>query len=782
MRLVLLFLICLSSSLSNATLSAQTITLSGTVTDAGSGEALFGATVYLPASGTGTMTNAYGYFAVMPADGAEVIMVSMLGYATDTLRVSQIMGTDGGTKHIQVALEALGEELTTVEVTARAAEGDITPNVGLVRLSMRQIEEMPVLFGEKDAFKALQLQAGVSNPREGFGGLYVRGGSPDQNLVLLDGATVYNAFHLFGFLSVFNADALSSVDLYKGGFPARYGGRVASVIDVRMKEGNRKKWSGAGGVGLLTSRLTLEGPLNKSGKASILLSGRRTYLDLLLGLVTSPEEKNILHFGDFNAKVNLELSDKDRIYVSAYTGRDNFGSEFISAGRETRDAFNWGNRTLTARYNRRIGQRAFLNLTAIRSGFDFRVENEETIRDTTFALQYTSEINDLGLQADIDWFLNDRHTLRLGAGGIRHAFDLGTVARQATGEAALKGEEQTLAGAYHLYLEDEYTPNARLRVNGGLRLTRFAPTPGSKRYHSLEPRLNVSYAISPAVSLKGGINYSQQNLHQLSNSGPGLPTSLWIPASERIAPQRGWQYAGGAVIQPVNSRWAFNTEIYYRNIRDLIGYDNGATFLLLDAFNDPAGIDRIDILDNVTTGDGRAYGAELSAQYRGPKLDANLAYTLSRVDHRLRNVNEFTYFPANQDRRHDLSVNGSWRFHRRLTLSFAWAYGSGVPVTLPRGVINNPTLPGSNNANRNLPIYGSRNGARVRPVHRLDLGLRWRRTPRWGEAHWEFGLYNAYARANPFFVQTLDNDRGEEAIFQTALFPLVPSLGYSFKF
>lgn len=761
-------------------LSGQT--LSGTVTDAASGEALFGATVYLPGSAAGTTTNAYGFFAVSPTSETELIVVSMLGYAADTLRLNEIGGAAAGARTVEVALQPSGEQLTTVEVSARASEGSISPTVGLVRLSMRQIEEMPVLFGEKDAFKALQLQAGVSNPREGFGGLYVRGGSPDQNLVLLDGATVYNAFHLFGFLSVFNADALSSVGLYKGGFPARYGGRVASVIDVRMKEGNRKQWSGAGGIGLLTSRLTLEGPLDRAGKASIIVSGRRTYLDALLGLLTPPEEKNILNFGDLNAKVNLELSSKDHLYLSAYMGRDNFGSEFAGTNLATRDAFSWGNRTLTARYNRRLGQRAFLNMTAIGSGFDFGVENEETVRDTAYRLTYASNINDIGLQADLDWFVADRHTIRLGLGALRHSFDLGTVARSTAREPALRGQERTVAGEYSFYLEDEFTASTRLTLSGGLRLTRFQPTTGTSNYHSLEPRLHLNYALSTVISLKAGVNYTQQYLHLLSNSGPGLPTSLWVPASNRIAPQRGWQYATGASIRPDNRRWAFNTEVYYRSIRDLIGYDNGATFLLLDAFNDPEGIDRIDILDKVTTGDGRAYGAEFTAQYRSKQLDANAAYTLARVDHRLRNVNDFAYFPANQDRRHDLNLNGSWRFHPRLTLSFAWMYGSGTPVTLPRGVMSNPTLPGSNNANRDLLLFGSRNNARVRAVHRLDLGLRWRRSPRWGEAHWELGLYNAYARANPFFVEIRDNDRGEEALFQAALFPLVPSLGYAFKF
>jgi len=757
-------------------LLAQKAALNGTITDATTGEALFGATIYLPQSATGTTTNAYGYFALTVDNGEQPLIVSMLGYRSDTLRSLKVGS-------LSVGLKPLGADLATVEVTARTRTGAVTNTTGMVRLSMRQIEEMPVLFGEKDAFKALQLQAGVSNPREGFGGLYVRGGSPDQNLILLDGAPVYNAFHLFGFLSVFNADALTSVDLYKGGFPARYGGRVASVVDVRMKEGNRKKWSGSGGIGLLTSRLTLEGPLSKDGKASVLISGRRTYLDLLLGLVTPASEKNILNFGDLNAKVNYEISDKDRVYLSAYTGRDNFGSEFTSSnGNKDRDAFNWGNRTLTARYNRKLGARAFLNVTAIGAGFDFKVENEETIRDTTYSLTYTSVINDLGLNADLDWFLSDQHTLRLGTGVTRHTFDLGTVARQVSGREGAASQSNTVANEYHLYAEDEFTPTARLTINGGLRLTRFQSVDSTQSYGSVEPRLNVSYTATPTVTLKGGVSFTQQYLHLLSNSGPGLPTSLWVPASTGIPPQRGWQYAAGVTVRPSGSRLAFNGEAYYRTIENIIGYSNGATFLLLDAFNSPEGINRIDVLDNITGGDGRAYGLEISGQYRSKKLDANLAYTLARVDHRLNGVNDFNYFPANQDRRHDLNLNGTWRFHRRLTLSFAWMYGSGVPVTLPSGLARFPNLPGDNSSDRELSLYNNRNNARLRAVHRLDLGLRWQRSPRWGEAHWELGIYNAYARANPFFISMSSNERGEEAIFQTALLPLVPSLSYAFKF
>ncbi|MEL7161992.1 MAG: TonB-dependent receptor, partial [Bacteroidota bacterium] len=563
-----------------------------------------------------------------------------------------------------------------------------------------------------------------------------------------------------------------------------YGGRLASVIDVRMKEGNRKRWAGSGGIGLLASRLTLEGPLDKAGKGSILLSGRRTYFDLLLGLVDGPAEKRILNFHDASVKLNYELGDKDRIYVSAYTGRDNFGSEFDFSGEgTTRDAFNWGNRTLTARWNRQLGNRAFLNVTAIGADFDFEVENEEIVRDTLYALRYRSKIDNVGLSADVDWFLSPQHSVRMGGGALRHNFDLGTLARQQAEEPFQQADQAVTATEYHVYLEDEFTPSPRLRINAGLRATLFQPTDGTETFSSLEPRLNVSYRPGVATTFKAAAGFARQYLHLLSNSGPGLPTSLWVPATERTPPQSGWQFALGAAYQPTDSKWSSSLEFYYRTIDNLIGYDNGATFLLLDVFDSPDNVQRLDILDNVTTGDGRAYGTELAVHYRTSTLTVNLAYTLARVDHRLWNVNDFAYFPANQDRRHDLNLNGSWRFHPRLTLGFAWMYGSGVPTTLPIGIFNSPTLPGSTNSLNQLNIYAGRNGYRMPAVHRLDLSLRWRRSPRWGEAFWEIGVYNAYARANPFFLRTgRGGAGGQRTVFQTALFPIVPSVAYSFKF
>jgi outer membrane receptor for ferrienterochelin and colicin len=754
-------------------LAAQLVT--GTVRAVGSGEALFGATIYHPATGSGTTTNEYGDF-TFDMVGEAVLIISMLGYHSDTIKGAQNAGA------MNVELQAAASALTTIEVAASGRRRDISVPNGLTRLSLQQVERQPVLLGEKDIFKALQLLPGVGNPREGFGGLYVRGGTPDQNLVLLDGAPVYNAEHLFGFLSVFNTDALKSVDLYRGGFPARFGGRVGSVLDVRMREGSRTKWQGSGGIGVLTSRLTLEGPVGKSKNIGVLISGRRTYLDLLFNLISGPAEKNILNFSDFNAKVNVRLGKRDHFYLSTYTGRDNYGSATTRNGKTNKDAFNWGNRTLTARWNHKVGERAFLNLTGIVSGFDFRVRNEETVRDTVYALAYQSRINDLGLKADLDWYFSRRHSARFGLAAYRHTFDLGTVARTTAEEADQVSGQKTNTTELAMYAEDEFTPGERWNVRYGLRFTTFRPDDGSEAFTSLEPRLNVGYRINSRTSLKLSYGYASQFLHLLSNSGPGLPTSLWVPATKDIAPQRGGQFALGINSVSHNDYWRYEANVYYRRTKQLIGYDNGATFLLLDVLNSPTGLDRLDILDNITDGDGRAYGFELAVNYQKNRLAVNFAYTLARAEQRLRGVDDFTYFPANHDRRHDLNINGSYELGSSLTLSWAWTFGSGVPITLPLGTYTSPDLPGTRSTLFELDVFASRNNSRMPAIHRLDLGLRWRRTPRWGEAFWEFGLYNAYARANPFFLEVRTNEAGERAVYQQAVFPAVPSISYSFKF
>lgn len=757
-------------------LLAQQPGASGFVRDATDREALYGAIVRRLDRPQQTVTNAYGFFSLPLAEaaGEVVLTVSYLGYRSDTL--TWRAGAEG--RDLEVLLLPVDQNLTTVEVSAARDWGGAA---GAVRIDNRLTAEAPVLLGEKDPLKTLELLPGVARPREGFGGLFVRGGSPDQNLILLDGAPVYNASHLFGLLSVFNPDAVASVDLYRGDFPARFGGRVASVIDVRTREGSRDgDWHGRGGIGLLTARLTLEGPLGRGRRGSFLVSGRRSYADLLLRLVTPPGERYLVGFWDGSLKANYTLGRRDRIYLSSYHGRDNFGNVSTRRDLEQRDAFDWGNRTLSLRWNHRFADRAFLNLTALRSTYDFSTTNEEIVRDTVYALSYRSGVADYGLRADLDYAPHPDHQLKFGGVLTTHRFDLGTTAR---GGTSLTTAARVPATELALYAEDEWAPSDRWTLLLGLRLARFAPDT-TAAFTSLEPRLSIRFAASERLRLRAAYAATRQYLQLLSNSGPGLPTSLWVPAGNGLRPQRGHHFSleadwTPAPVSPL--RLAVGT--YYRRARDLIGYTNGATFLLLDALDGSERVARLDILDNVTQGDGHAYGLELSGSYRTPALRLRAAYTLGRAVHRLSGVNDFNYFPAAHDRRHDLTLSVNWDFAPRFTLSANWTYGSGLPTTLPRAGYGSPNLPGFGNRTQILSYYGSRNNFRLPPLHRLDAGLRWRRSPRWGEAHWELSVYNAYARANPFYLRAeLGNRSGNGALFQRALFPLLPSLSYGFKF
>ncbi len=758
-------------------LAAQNpVTLSGTVTDAASGEQLAGVNVYVPETVIGTQTNLYGFYSLtLPGEVyTNRAIFSYLGYQSDTIALKGRIG-----ERLNISLEPADQQLSTVEVSAQngaAARG----SAGVHQLEMHEIVDNPVMLGEKDVLKSLQLLPGVSNPREGFGGLFVRGGTPGQNLILLDGAPVYNAFHLFGFLSVFNPDALQRVTLYKGQFPARFGGRVSSVVDLRMKEGNRKQWHGQGGIGLLTSRLTLEGPIGRGKKVSILISGRRTYLDALYNAVSGNDDK--LYFYDGNFKINYHLDDRQQLFVSGYLGQDRFAFKDERGDVTQRDGFDWGNRTLTIRYNRQLSDRAFLSLTAIRTSFDFKVENEEVTREQLYRVTYRSGIRDLGLQTDLDYFLSNRHTLRAGLLVTDHDFDLAaTAANLATASGETTGTDSVRALELTAYLEDEFTVSPRLTVNYGLRFTRFTPC-GKRSYSAAEPRFSLIYRPQEAWTVNIDYAYTRQYLHLLSNSGPSLPTNLWVPASEAVRPQTGQQFSVGTAWSRRASPWSLTAAIYYRRFADIIGYQNGASFFLLEAIDDPGRADRIDVIENLTTGRARAGGLELGAIYTSPRLRASLAYTLSRVEEQLLGVNDGNYFPAAQDRRHDLTLTARYDLRPNLLVSANWTYGSGVPTSVPISRYGYNIVPGFRNTGGVLADFEERNNFRMTAVHRLDVALRWKRSPKWGKAVWEVGLYNAYSRANPFYVSAVPRGGGRYQLVQRALFPVVPSLSYNLEF
>lgn len=759
-------------------LAAQSLVVSGKLTDAENGEALIGATVYSLTTQQGALANEYGFYS-LKLDGAATYQIrfSALGYRDTSMALPQ----QTGYFEVSIQLQPASTLLSEVTVTATEQRAASRFENGTITLLAEDINRTPVLLGEKDILKSLQLMPGVANPREGFGGLFVRGGSPDQNLILLDDVPVYNAFHLFGFLSVFNPDAVRHVELHKGVFPARFGGRLASVLDLRMKEGNRKKFSGQGGIGLLAGRLTLEGPLGKKEKFSYLLSGRRSYADAVLGLLSSSDEKNIIAFHDANAKFSFRPNDKHDFFLSSYVGRDRFAFANQFGDQRLEDGFNWGNTTLTARWNYRLGDRAFLKTTLLRSAFDFRQYTEEIQNELRFNNQAENRITNLGGKIDLDLAAGDHHQIKTGVAFTRHQFSSAILTLQ---EIDLDSFDlvspTTNATEMAVYVEDRWELTPRLTASLGLRWNGFES--GQRFYQNLEPRLFAQYQLRPDVALRGGYIRSNQYLHLLSNSGVGLPTDLWVGSDDDIAPQQAWQVTAGVVKDWVDQGISVTVEGFYKESDRIIGYREGASFLVLDFGSNGDRIAPPDPKQNITTGSGRAYGAEFLLEYERKRFSGFLGYTYLKVEQQLAGVNNNEYFPANQDRRHDLNFALTYDWTKRLQLSLNWSYGSGVPTTLPIGRYAATDLPGFTTITRDVVLNGERNSSRLPSVHRLDLALRWYRSPRWGKAHWEFGLYNAYNRANPFYLRSVPAGGNRNRLVQVSLFPVIPSVSYNFSF
>ncbi|MEM9837173.1 MAG: TonB-dependent receptor, partial [Bacteroidota bacterium] len=522
---------------------APKMIIKGTITEAGSGEAIYGATVYHPASKRGTAANEYGFFSLQ-VDQAQnhQLRFSAMGYR-DTLLAASCQAR---TCEVSIVLTPTSALLETVTVSANSELSSQQFRNGVTTLSALDIQRTPVLLGEKDILKSLQLLPGVSNPREGFGGLFVRGGSPDQNLILLDDAPVYNAFHLFGFLSVFNPDAVRHVALHKGVFPARYGGRLSSVLDLRMKEGNREGFHGSGGIGLIAARVNLEGPIGKSKKFSYLLSGRRSYVDLLLGLLGDESEKNVIAFHDGNAKINFKPDDRNTFFLSSYTGRDRFVFANNFDDQQLEDGFSWGNTTFTLRWAHQLSDQAFLKTTLLRSDFNFEQYTEDIQDGIRFANRVENGIRNLGAKMDLDLALTSEHQLKAGAAVTEHTFISAVAALQEVSlDSFALATPQNTAQEYAVYLEDSWSITPNWRVNLGLRWNGFATE--DQFYQNIEPRIFSQWQLGKTTALRAGYLRSNQYLHLLSNSGAGLPTDLWVATDDNIQPQRGWQVTGGWV-------------------------------------------------------------------------------------------------------------------------------------------------------------------------------------------------------------------------------------------
>jgi len=762
------------------------VTLSGYIRDAQSGEALIAATVYVKELQLGTQTNTYGFYSLTVPQGSYTVLFTYVGYGNIEQRMELI---DSRTFVAELQPQAVIEEVV-VSSSSRTDENVKTTEMGTISMSAEQIKTLPVIFGEVDILKALQLMPGVQSAGEGNSGFYVRGGGPDQNLVLLDDAVVYNPGHLFGFFSVFNSDAVKNITLIKGSMPANYGGRLSSVVDVSMKEGNVKEYHAEGGIGLISSRLTIQGPIEKH-KGSFVLSGRRTYIDLLIKPFAKGTnfEGSGYFFYDANLKANFAFSKKDRLYLSGYFGRDQF--TFNSATTSFNANIPWGNSTATLRWNHLFSDRLFMNASAIYNDYKFEFGGSQS----DFEIRLSSGIRDYNAKVDFDYYSGFNHHFKAGINYIFHKFIPNQVSGR-TGETELKPDNDLIKYGHEagIYLLDEFELGERLRINAGIRFSYFAQAgpywrfrydlndrktdssyygAGSivRSYGGPEPRINARLALNPVSSIKASVAKSYQYIHLITNNGTTLPTDLWVPSTLMVNPQASWQYSVGYFRNFLDNALEGSVEVYYKDMKNQIEYREGYT---------PTSPTKEQEL-NYVFGDGLAYGAEFFLNKTRGKFTGWIGYTLSWTWRDFKDLNKGERFPAKYDRRHDISVVGTYEHSPKWTFSSVFVYGSGNAITLPTSFYFVEQV--------TTPEYSKLNQYRLFAYHRLDISAIYKpkpKKPRRWESSWAFSIYNVYSRQNPYFlyVDSKGNtsQRINMSVRQVSIFPVLPSVTYNFRF
>jgi len=776
--------------------SSVRYTISGYVREEESGETLIGVNIYLPDLLSGTVTNNYGFYSVTlpPADSVRLIF-SYVGYASEKIIVNL---KNNAELNVNLRSNILLDEVTvTADKTEKISE---SAKMSSIKLQPAQVKNIPSLLGEKDIMKVIQLMPGVQKGTEGTSGVYVRGGGPDQNLIILDDAIVYNATHLFGFFSLFNGDAIKSIEFTKGGFPARFGGRLSSVLEMNMKEGNKEEWHGEGGIGLISSRFTIEGPLKKN-KSSALLSGRRTYADLFLRPILKALDENNqgYYFYDFNAKVNYDFGRKNKLYLSGYFGKDKFYLKNRSEGYRETVGFLWGNATATLRWNHLFSSRIFSNASAVYSKYRFGISERYIVEDEgkDYYAEYNSGIRDLTLKYDIDFIPSPKHWIKAGVVTIFHRFNPHAFVEV---DVPHNIDIHKVSYAYGtesgLYIEDTWQPFNRLKVNAGLRYSYFAAD--RNHYNFPEPRISAALRFRNEIAVKGSFAIMNQFIHMISNTGISLPTDLWVPTTDRVRPQQSKQVALGLVKDASESGIELSLEGYYKKLDHVIGYKEGASFLNLDEAGSGSGINWE---DNVTSGQGWSYGIELLIRKKTGSLTGWIGYTLSWTQLQFDSLNFGRKYYARYDRRHDVSVVGIYKLKKNITISGTWVYGTGNAVTLPLseyiaaehlpGDFRDPSHPDGFDSHHIDPAgpvvkdYSQKNNFRMAPYHRFDLGVQFHKEKKWGERTWEISVYNLYNRKNPFYYYiqyNIVNGREKGVLTQVSLFPVIPSVTYSFRF
>ena len=773
--------------------SAQVYTLSGYVQDASTGEKLIGANVFDSETFEGTVSNTFGFFSLSLPEGSKTISVSYIGFATQEMVIEL-------KEDMSLTFDlSINNELAEVEIIAEKQKNIAEEALmSTIEVPVLQIKKIPALLGEVDVLKALQLLPGVQAGGEGTSGLYVRGGSPDQNLILLDGVPVYNVSHVLGFFSVFNPDAIKDVKLVKGGFPARYGGRLSSVLEINMKEGNTKEFHGAGSIGLVASKLTLEGPI-KTDKTSFLISGRRTYIDLLArpfirrSFRSEGNEGNVrAFFHDINAKINHVFSDRDRLYLSVYGGKDEFGANIIEDEENFVDendfGVTWGNITGALRWNHLWTPKLFSNTSLTYSryllGTEVRTQSRSKIDDGNieFLLDYESGIFDFALRQDFDYYPNPNHFIRFGASVTNHSFVPGEFRLFADNGSfqvdTLLGQRNIQSQEYDLYVEDDVQINSKLRANIGVHLSGFSVQ--GTFYSSVQPRVSARYLLSENQSLKASFASTAQYINLLTTESIGLPNDIWVPSTAKIRPQESWQAALGYAFK-LTDDLDVTIEGYYKSLENLVSYKEGESF-----FDE----NLRDFGDRVTQGDGESYGAELFIQKKTGRFSGWIGYTLSWTTRQFDELNFGEPFPFTFDRRHDVSIVAQYDISDRINISGTWVYGTGNAVSLANSTFKAivPTI--FDTGAEEVEFFSARNNFRQPSFHRLDLGINFTKQKAKHKRTWSFGVYNTYNRRNPFFVFidtdvtfNEDNERVEtKELKSQSILPIIPYFNYSFTF
>ena len=768
-------------------LQPRRYTISGFIKDSLNGETLIGATITVKGQTKAVSSNQYGFYSITFTAGDYVLTCSFIGFQSKTISIK----LDGDK---QINFEMMPGVQLSEEVTVSTKKRDANvknAQMGKFVLPIEQIKSVPAFLGEVDLLKTIQLLPGVRNAGEGSAGIYVRGGGPDQNLILLDDAPVYNTGHLFGFFSIFNSDAIKNVSLIKGGMPAQYGGRLSSVLDISMKEGNNQKLQVDGGIGLIASRFSIQGPLKKN-KASFIVSARRTYIDALVKPFVSKSSQfygSGYYFYDLNAKMNYKFSEKDRIYASGYFGRDVF--DFANGKQSLKVNIPWGNATGTLRWNHVFNQKLFANTTAVYNDYQFNFKATQN----DFVIKLASGIRDISLKQDMDLYPFTGHKIKFGGIYTYHRFTPSVVSGQED-SVVFKPNNAQLKFAHEvaLYVQDDWEINDKLKINAGLRYSWFqqigpykiyttdvngnrtdstvfksgAPV---KTYGGLEPRLTLRYALNDETSIKASVTRNLQYIHLVSNAGTTLPTDIWVPSTYKVKPQISWLYAAGLFRNFHDNMFETSVELYYKKMQNQIEYQEGYTPTTLE-----------DTENFFTFGNGWSYGSEFFINKTKGKLTGWIGYTLSWTWRKFPGLNDGDKYPAKYDRRNDMSVVAMYTVNKKWRVSATFVYGSGNAATLPQrfyiigGVLTQE--------------YSRINEYRLPPYHRLDLSAIL--TPKRSERHkwkseWVFSIYNAYSRLNPYFIyfdQSGNPYNGTLKIQakQVSLFPIIPAVTWNFRF